>query len=78
MKTKSEMARAVSVLEGDRLDLTNDRMEMIISDVAAVLKEYFVFTGKPEIEIKRKGGGYEVTVSLGCDSLRTFGFISGD
>lgn len=74
-KNKAEMVRLQNVLERDRVKSNENFKELIIDDVAKILSDYFDYKEKPELEISKGNGKFNVKITLTATNLRTFGFL---
>lgn len=75
---KSGLKRAESVIEGDRLGVASGAIGMISRDVGAVMAEYFLLDGAPEVAVEKTADGYSVTVKATCRAIRAFGSARPD
>ena len=63
------------MIENDRISTGDDFLELIISDVASLLKDFFDFNDVPSINIVKYGDRYKVELSLLVSRIKNFSSI---
>ncbi|MBQ7235760.1 MAG: hypothetical protein IJX03_01205 [Clostridia bacterium] len=77
MKKKkiNELTRVQNVLENDRLNVGKGFNELLANDLNKLFKDYFDFSGLPELKIDKENGVYRVIVSLNVSRVRAFNIL---
>ena len=73
---KEDVLRLQKAIESDRMSMTAEGLEVIVSDLEGVLSDYFYLSSPPSLEIKVANGRYLVEIKVLADSLKTFAKIS--
>ncbi len=74
-KDKNELLRLQTLIENDRLSTGDSFVELIISDVEKLLKDYFDFRCIPEISLSKLGDKYKVNISVLATRIKNFNSI---
>ncbi len=69
---KQELKRLKTVIENDRLSMTNENIGLITHDVTAVLEDYFALSGMPEVTVTAKNCEYIITVNATATGIKSF------
>ncbi len=75
-KEKNELVRVQSLIENDRLSLSDNFEELLIIDLNNLLKEYFDYRGMPNLKIGKIANNLNVEISLQAQSIKSFGILS--
>lgn len=75
MKKSGELIRVKSIIENDNLNISDNFYEIFEVDLCNILKEYFDFSEKPKIIIKKIGGNIQVKIMLEAICAKQFGYI---
>lgn len=74
-KNGEELKRLKNVIESDRLQVTNNFNDLLISDLTKVLKDYFDLKGSVEVSIGKEGSKYLIDIKCTSTRIKTFGII---
>ncbi len=74
-KNGEQLKRLKNVIESDRLQVSNNFNELLISDLTKVLKDYFDLKVNPEVSISKDGNKYLVEIKCVSTRIKTFGII---
>lgn len=77
-KDRKELLRAQSLIEGDRLNAGDNFMELLRFDLDKLLKDYFDFSGLPNIKIERQGDCFRVNFDIVLKRIKVFEYIPKD
>ena len=69
---KQELKRLKTVIENDRLSMTNENIWLITRDLTAVLEDYFTLSGTPEVIVTAKNCEYIITVNAAATGIKPF------
>ena len=72
---KSSVVRIENLINGDRLKHSGEFSELLTGDVNRVLKDYFEYKGKPQLEVAKTGNTFSVKITLTANGIRAFSFI---
>ena len=75
MKNKNELLRLRTLIENDRINMGDNFIELIVSDLSNLLKDYFDFGGVPELFIEKQNGKYKINVILYATRIKNFASI---
>lgn len=71
-KRKSELIKIQNIIENNRINLENNFLDLMISDVSKLLKDYFVFNKSPDIQINKTGGELFISINLTAVRVKSF------
>ncbi len=69
---KQELKRLKTVIENDRLSMTNENIWLITRDLTAVLEDYFTLSGTLEVIVTAKNCEYIITVNAAATGIKSF------
>ena len=69
---KQELKRLKTVIENDRLSMTNENIWLITRDLTAVLEDYFTLSGTLEVIVTAKNCEYIITVKAAATGIKSF------
>ena len=69
---KQELKRLKTVIESDRLSMTNENIGLIAHDLTSVLDDYFTLSSSPDISVTAKGCEYVIKISATATGLKAF------
>ncbi len=72
MRKNNQIDRVSSLINNDRLNLSDEYLNLFTSDIYAVLGEYLDCSGMPKIEIFKSGSNYIVSVTACAQSIKYF------
>lgn len=72
---KNFRARLNSVIENDRLIISEDMSELISYDLKKLLDNYFNTEGNVKIEVVALKDSYKITVTAIAESIKPFALI---
>ncbi len=76
MNRKSgELIKAKKIIEGDKLDAKDEFFSLLSNDVDYLLKEYFDYSGTPNITVQKDGGDFKVAITLLANRIKNFSSI---
>lgn len=75
-KEKLELMRLQTMIESDRINVSENFNELIINDVSKIFSDYFDYKGRPTLDIVKKGDKLRVVVSVTATRVRSFGVIA--
>lgn len=75
MKNKNELMRLMTLIENDRINTGDNFIELIVSDLDNLLKDYFDFSATPELFIEKQNGKYKINISLQATRIKNFASI---
>ena len=75
MNSKKKADKILKVLQGDRLSLAEEAINLIEKDLNRVLEEYFDLSSLPKVRIVPEKENYKIIVEADCDRLKSFGKI---
>lgn len=65
---KENYSRVKKMIENDRFGMVGGSKELIVSDIRALLEEYFTLSSPVKMEIE--GDGAEFTLVITCEGAR--------
>lgn len=74
-KSKTELIRAQTMIESDRLNTNDDFIELVEGDVCKLFKDYFDFNDAPQMLIGKVGNKLKVEVVVLVDRIKNFSKI---
>ena len=74
-KDKNELMRLQTLIENDRLSTGDSFVELIVSDVEKLLKDYFDFRLAPEISLSKSGDKYKINISVLAIRIKNFNSV---
>ena len=76
MRVKGETYdRAQSVIQADKSVMSDACKALVLQDFAEKCNEYFDLMGLPRMEIVRKNGIYQVSVSFEAERIKKFNVL---
>lgn len=69
---KQELKRLKTVIENDRLSMTNENIGLIAHDLTSVLDDYFTLSASPDVTVTAKGCEYVITVNAKATGIKSF------
>ena len=69
---KQELKRLKTIIENDRLSMTNENIGLITHDLTSVLDDYFTLTGSPDVNVTAKGCEYIIKISATATGIKAF------
>ena len=74
-KDKNELMRLQTLIESDRVNMGDDFISLVESDVEKLLKDYFDFSSAPKLSITKFGDKYKVQLNLVVLRIKNFSVI---
>jgi hypothetical protein len=74
-KDKYELLRLQTLIENDRVNMSDDFMSLVESDAEKLLKDYFDFSTPPKLSIAKFGDKYKVQLNVVVVRLKNFGTV---
>lgn len=74
-KLNGELMRLRTVIESDRLNVSDNFDELITADLGEVLGDYFDLKTRPVLTVTKENGGYLVRVEALAVRIKAFGVI---
>ena len=72
MSRKKEIVRVRSILENDRMNISDNFLELLSGDLSELLRDYFDFKGEPLVSIEKFGDRHKVEISILASRLKNF------
>jgi hypothetical protein len=72
---KNEIIRIQNMIENERLNFNENINDIMISDLDKVLRDFFDYKQKPQIEIKKHKGEIEVKILISAVNFRPLGYL---
>ncbi|MBE5756439.1 MAG: hypothetical protein E7342_01435 [Clostridiales bacterium] len=76
--TKKELVRLKNIIEGDRFLVKEDYVDLVVSDLYELLKDYFELKEVPVLTILRERDSYKITVTANANRIKSFGVLPKD
>ena len=71
-KNKNEIVRLQSLIENDRISTGDNFINLILSDLTLLLRQYFDFKENVVLNIERSGAEYMVQINLTASRIKKF------
>ena len=71
----NDVLRLKRAIESDRMCMTAEGLDIILTDIEAVLSDYFYLTKAPSLEIKVQGGELVVEIKALIEAIKSFAKI---
>ena len=71
-KNKNEIVRLQSLIENDRISTGDNFINLILSDLTLLLRQYFDFKENVVLNIERSGAEYTVQINLTASRIKKF------
>ena len=68
----NQLLRMQTLIEQDRLEVSDGFCQLLISDLNKLLLDYFDFNGVPEISMKKNSNEYQVNIILHPSRIKVF------
>ena len=71
-KNKKQLLRLQSLIENDRISTGDNFNQMVINDVAKLLRDYFDFKLSPNLSIEKNNDSYYVNIFINASRIKGF------
>ena len=72
---KNALMRMETLINSDRMKNSDGFSDILTVDIDRVLKDYFEYKGKPQLEVAKTGNTFSVKITLTANGIRAFSFI---
>ena len=72
---ENDVLRVENVIQTDRANCKEDFCELVIADVAKILRDYFDFKEQPLLEIQKESGLFKIKITLSAVNLYKFNTV---
>lgn len=74
-KNKYEISRLKTIIDNDKISVTNKFEELFSLDLSKILNDYFELKEKPCLNITKNGGEYLVEINFVSIGIKNFSIV---